>query len=66
LSIELPEAIILGEQLSKVLPGKQIQSCTPRDYDKMQKIGFMNRDLGDYDRLVEGIVELVRARWLVK
>jgi len=59
LSVELPEAKILGKQLSRELPGKRVRSCTPRDYEKMQKIGFMNRDLGDYDRLVGGTVESV-------
>jgi formamidopyrimidine-DNA glycosylase len=62
LSVELPEAMILGEQLSRVLPGKKVQSCTPRDYEKMQKIGFMNRDLDDYDKLVECTVESVVSR----
>jgi len=62
LSVELPEAKIIGEQLSRELPGKRVQSCTPRDYEKMQKIGFMNRDLGDYDRLGGGTVESVVSR----
>ena len=62
MSVELPEAMILGEQLSRELPGKRVRSCAPRDYEKMQKIGFMNRDLGDYDRLVGGTVESVVSR----
>jgi len=62
LSVELPEAMILGEQLSRELPGKRVQSCTPRDYEKMQRIGFMNKALGDYDRLVSGTVESAASR----
>jgi formamidopyrimidine-DNA glycosylase len=62
MSVELPEAMILGKQLSRELPGKQVLFCTPRDYEKLQKIGFMNRDLGDYDRLLEGTVESVVSR----
>jgi formamidopyrimidine-DNA glycosylase len=62
MSVELPEARILAEQMNEELPGKQIEVCDPRDYERMQKIGFMNKDIGDYQKLVCGRVESVASR----
>jgi formamidopyrimidine-DNA glycosylase len=62
MSVELPEAQILAIQMNKELAGKQIEACHPRDYDRMQKIGFMNRDIKDYQRLVGGDIESVTSR----
>jgi len=62
MSVELPEAQILALQMNEELQGKRISACHVRDYEKMQRIGFMNRDLGDYDRLVGGGVESVVSR----
>jgi len=39
-SIELPEAKILAEQMNKELRGKRIKSCHLQDYERLQKIGI--------------------------
>ena len=61
MSIELPEAKILAEQMNQVLIGKEIDSYQLRDYEKMHKIGFLNKNLDDYDRLKERKVEAVTS-----
>jgi formamidopyrimidine-DNA glycosylase len=62
MSVELPEARILAEQMNEVLPGKQIEACHVRDYERMQNIGFMNKDIRDYEELVDGRIESVVSR----
>ena len=62
MSVELPEASIIAKQLGEVLPGKRVSACHVRDYERMQRIGFMNKDLSDYDRLKGGVVEGVASR----
>jgi len=52
MSVELPEAMILAEQMTKTLLGKQIKACEMRDYVKLQKIGFINKDIREFDRLI--------------
>lgn len=62
MSIELPEAKILADQMNKVLKGKQITSYSLRDCEKLQKIGFMNRDSKSFDQLLNRVVEYVTSR----
>jgi formamidopyrimidine-DNA glycosylase len=62
MSIELPEAKILADQMSKELKGKRIKSYRLRDCDKLQKIGFMNKDNEFFDQLVDREVESVASR----
>ena len=62
MSVELPEARILGRQMGSELPGKRIESCALMDCERLQKIGFMNKDAADYDNLVGGAVESVASR----
>jgi formamidopyrimidine-DNA glycosylase len=62
LSVELPEALILAEQINEELKGMRVESCHLRDYDRMQRIGFINKDLTDFDRLVGGEVESAVSR----
>ena len=62
MSVELPEASILAGQLNDELPGKRITACDLKDYERMQKIGFINKDLGDYDRLIDGVIESAVSR----
>lgn len=51
-SVELPETQILAEQMMDTILEKKIKSVDIRDSAKLQKIGFMNKKLKDYDRLV--------------
>jgi len=45
MSIELPEAQILAEQMGKELLQKQIESFHLQDYQKLQRIGVLNKDV---------------------
>jgi formamidopyrimidine-DNA glycosylase len=62
MSIELPEAYVLSRQMSNELRGKQIRFCQLQDYQKLQRIGFINKNLSDFDRLTGGRVESVVSR----
>jgi formamidopyrimidine-DNA glycosylase len=62
MSIELPEAKILADQMNKELKGKRIKSYRLRDCGKLQKIGFINRDNKSFDQLVNREVESVTSR----
>jgi formamidopyrimidine-DNA glycosylase len=62
MSIELPEAQILAEQMDKELRGKQIRSFGLFEYQKMQKIGFINKNLKDFDLLLNKRIESVTSR----
>ncbi len=62
MSIELPEARILAGQMDEELRGKQIGSCSLEDYERLQRVGFFNKDVRDFDRLVEGRIERVVSR----
>jgi formamidopyrimidine-DNA glycosylase len=52
MSFEYPEAKILAAQLDETLKGKIIESYDLRDYEKLQRIGFLNRNLDDFRQLV--------------
>jgi formamidopyrimidine-DNA glycosylase len=52
MSFEYPEAKILAAQLDETLKGKTIESYDLRDYEKLQRIGFLNRNLDDFRQLV--------------
>jgi len=62
LSVELPEARILAGQMGKELVGKTVQSCKLKDWERLQKIGFINRDLKAFDQLVNRKVVSVVSR----
>jgi len=62
MSIELPEAKILSEQMNRVLKDKHIRSYHLRDCERLQKIGFINRDIKAFDQLVNRKVESVTSR----
>ncbi len=62
MSIELPEASILAKQMDKELRGKRIKSCHLQDCEKLQKIGFINKDTEAFDQLVNGKIESVASR----
>jgi formamidopyrimidine-DNA glycosylase len=62
MSIELPEARILAEQMTKELVGKYVRSYHLQEYEKLQKIGMLNRHIKDYDRLVGAKIESIVSR----
>jgi formamidopyrimidine-DNA glycosylase len=62
MSIELPEAKILAEQMNRELHGKRISGYRLQDYKRLQRIGFMNRDVKAFDQLVNRTVESVSSR----
>ena len=43
-SVELPETQILAEQMTSTLLEKKIKSYNIQDSEKLQKIGFMNKE----------------------
>jgi len=51
MSVELPEAKILAEQMNQTLKGKKVGSHEVQDSEKLQRIGFMNKNHADYDIL---------------
>ena len=62
MSIELPEAQILAKQMRKELFLKEIESFHLQDYQKLQRIGFINKDLKSFDQLVKRKVESIISR----
>jgi len=62
MSIELPEARILAEQMDKELRGKRIKSCHLQDSERLQRIGMLDKDTKSFDQLVDGKIEFVISR----
>jgi formamidopyrimidine-DNA glycosylase len=62
MSIELPEAKILAEQMNEELRGKRIKSYHLQDYERLQRIGMMDKDTKSFDQLVNGKIESVLSR----
>ncbi|MFX1484646.1 MAG: DNA-formamidopyrimidine glycosylase family protein [Promethearchaeota archaeon] len=62
MSIELPEAKILAEQMHRDLKGKQISSIDLQDYERLQRIGMLNKDTKAFDLLAGGRIESVVSR----
>ncbi|MHA2108264.1 MAG: DNA-formamidopyrimidine glycosylase family protein [Candidatus Hodarchaeales archaeon] len=62
MSIELPEALILTRQMQEILIGKEIASYHLQNFERMQKIGFLNKNIVDFDRLLNKKIIDVQAR----
>jgi formamidopyrimidine-DNA glycosylase len=62
MSIELSEAWILAEQMNKELKRKSIKSYYLQEYEKLQRIGMMNKNIEDFDQLVNREIESVISR----
>jgi formamidopyrimidine-DNA glycosylase len=62
MSIELPEAHILAEQMNKELTGKQIKSYDLHNYERLQKIGFLNKNINEFDLLVNCKITSIVSR----
>ncbi len=61
-SVELPETQILAEQMTQSILGKKIKSYNLQDYEKLQRVGFINKNLKDFDGLVGCIVKTINHR----
>jgi formamidopyrimidine-DNA glycosylase len=62
MSVEAAEAKILANQLEETLVGKKIMKADLKDYERLQRIGFINKELTDYNNLLNGVVESVKFR----
>lgn len=62
MSVELPEAKILAEQMNNELHGKRIKSTVLKDYKRLQRIGMMNKDVRSFDQLVNREILSVISR----
>jgi formamidopyrimidine-DNA glycosylase len=62
MSIELPEARILAQQLDASLMGKTIKSYDLRDVERMMQIGFVNKNLSDFETLKDKMVKSAKSR----
>jgi formamidopyrimidine-DNA glycosylase len=62
MSVELPEAKILSEQMNLELRGKHVKSYLLKDYERLQRIGMMDKDLTSFNQLVDGKIESVISR----
>jgi formamidopyrimidine-DNA glycosylase len=62
MSVELPEAKILAEQMSHQLIGKQVKSFLVKDCERLQRIGMMDKDLKSFNQLVNAKIETVASR----
>ena len=62
MSIELPEAKILAEQMNQELEGKRVKSYLLKDCERLQRIGMMDKDLTVFNQLVNGKIEKVTSR----
>jgi formamidopyrimidine-DNA glycosylase len=61
-SIESPEAKILAEQMNKELRGRRIKSYHLQDYERLQRMGMLNKDVKVFDQLVDGKIESILSR----
>jgi len=62
MSIELPEVLILAEQMNKEVLGKQIKSYELQDYERLQKIGFLNKNIKEFDLLLNHKIKSITSR----
>jgi len=62
MSIELPEARILAQQLEVSLVGKTIKSYDLQDVERMMHIGFINKNLSDFEAIKDKTVESAKSR----
>ena len=62
MSIELPEAKILAEQMNKALRGKRIKAYDLQNYERLQRIGMIDKDLTTFERILNKRVISVISR----
>ena len=62
MSIELPEAYILASQMNEVLVGEKIKSYDLKDVERMKEIGFVNKNLFEFNGLIQKTIISVSSR----
>lgn len=62
MSIELPEAKILAEQMNEILRGKRIKSYHLQEYERLQRIGMMDKDLTTFQRILDQTIVSIISR----
>ena len=62
MSVELPEANILSQQMNIEFKGKEISGCHLLDYQRLQRIGFVNKNVSDFNRLLGARIKFVVSR----
>lgn len=62
MSLEGPETRILADQMNRRLAGHEVVSCDVHDVDRLQRSGFVNHDLTDFQRLIGGRIDQVISR----
>lgn len=62
MSVELPEATILTEQLNQQVLGKQVKSCETQESKGLQRIGMLEPDLTVFDQLIGAKIEKIVSR----
>lgn len=62
MSVELPEATILAEQMNQELRGKQVKSYLVKDCERLQRIGMMDKDLTSFNQLLDAKIEAATSR----
>jgi formamidopyrimidine-DNA glycosylase len=62
MSVELPEAKILADQMNNELRGKRVKSFLVKDCERLQRIGMMDKDLTSFNQLIDGKIEEAISR----
>jgi formamidopyrimidine-DNA glycosylase len=62
MSIEMPEATILARQMQAELPGRTVVGFVLQDADKLQAMGFFNKDSAAFERLTGRTIESAVCR----
>ncbi|MHA2394892.1 MAG: DNA-formamidopyrimidine glycosylase family protein [Promethearchaeota archaeon] len=62
MSIELPEAYILASQMNEELEGKKIKSYDLKDVERMKEIGFVNKNLIEFNGLIQKTIISASSR----
>lgn len=62
MSIELPEAKILADQMNQKVLGKYVESCQTHESKGLQRIGMLESDLTVFNQLVGAKIEQVVSR----
>ena len=62
MSVELPEAKILAEQMNRLVLGKQVKLCQTQESKGLQRIGMLEPDLTVFDQLVNAKIKEITSR----